>query len=624
MSETLSSRNRASLLACVLMLFFVKPVLAAEPSATVPGFRQFIMRQGDKLMDGRQEFRFIGANMPGLIMPYDFNQRIPDRMTLPTAWEQEDGLRGLAQMNARCVRLWNLPIRSPDSPEGGWEFVQGPGRFNEESFKTIDQLLALANKHQIRVIFSFTADWGDYLGGIKTYAQHRGKKNKQEFYTDPQIRDDFKATIRYVITRRNTITGVAYRDDKAILCWQFGNEMPKVPVAWTAEMAAEIKRLDPNHLVMDWSHPTLPDAFDPNVDIVSRHYYGGDWLKWLQADWAKARGKRVFVVGEFGLEADMTKVRRFLESVDANGVSGALIWSMYMHHRQGGFYWHQFCTHPTNGSYHWPGFSSAAAHHEKELLGLLREFAFRIQGLPVAPIQPPAAPELLPVGDAPLVSWRGSTGASGYDVQRAPAASGPWTTVGADVSDADTAYRPLFADASAAPQRDWFYRVIARNDAGVSPPSNVVGPVRFRDAWLVDELKDLHLAVKSEGLKLVNEHNACYAENLYRAAGKRGASIVYRTPGDLRSVKITAWSTSSSAELALAVSADGRQFQSLVSTITKVKYAPPPTESLHLGGSVQAQFDFTADAPAGQRWLRIEWNGPAELDRVELRHAGEK
>lgn len=45
-----------------------------------------------------------------------------------------------------------------------------------------------------RVVIPLTADWGDYLGGIKTYAEHRGKK-KAEFHTDPQLREDFKATI---------------------------------------------------------------------------------------------------------------------------------------------------------------------------------------------------------------------------------------------------------------------------------------------------------------------------------------------------------------------------------------------------------------------------------------------
>ena len=88
--------------------------------------------------------------------------------------------------------------------------MQGPGKFNEESFKVIDSLFALANSYGVRVIFDFTAESGDYLGGIGTYAAHRGKK-RQEFYTDPQVKEDYKATIRYVLNRTNTITGVPYR-----------------------------------------------------------------------------------------------------------------------------------------------------------------------------------------------------------------------------------------------------------------------------------------------------------------------------------------------------------------------------------------------------------------------------
>ena len=43
---------------------------SAKPDASV--LQNFITRRGDKLMDGDKEFRFIGANMPGLLVPYDF------------------------------------------------------------------------------------------------------------------------------------------------------------------------------------------------------------------------------------------------------------------------------------------------------------------------------------------------------------------------------------------------------------------------------------------------------------------------------------------------------------------------------------------------------------------------
>ena len=52
-------------------------------------------------MDGDKEFRFIGANMPGLVLPYDWTLYLSERLHLPTPWEQEDAFQTLDQMNLR-------------------------------------------------------------------------------------------------------------------------------------------------------------------------------------------------------------------------------------------------------------------------------------------------------------------------------------------------------------------------------------------------------------------------------------------------------------------------------------------------------------------------------------------
>ncbi|MCX5685331.1 MAG: hypothetical protein NT049_16870, partial [Planctomycetota bacterium] len=487
MSTSITWLLRAAAMA--LLLLAGRAVTAAETPAGASVFEHFVTRAGDKLMDGPKEFRFIGANMPGMILPYDFTLRIKERMVLPTPWEQEDALKTLVQMNLRCVRWWNLPMCGPKEEPQGWHYVLAPGKFNEEAFKTTDYALALANKHGVRVVFSLSADAGNYLGGIDTYAAWRGK-DKKGFWTDADCKEDYKATLRYVVSRKNTVTGIAYKDDKAILCWEFGNEMRSGPDEWQSEMAAYLKGLDPNHLIMD-AYDKRPLAEpDANLDILNRHYYGGDWMKNLAGDMAKARGKRPLVIGEFGLSADVPMVRKFLGEIDTGGAAGALIWSMYFHREGGGFCWHQIFTHPSLASYHWPGFAPGEASKERELLAALREAGFKIQGLAVPPVPPPEAPVLLPVGDVPLLSWRGAVGASGYDIQRAAKADGPWQTVAENVSDGDVAYRPLWSDTGVRAGQTVYYRVIARNATGASPPSNAVGPVQVKGVCFVDELKD--------------------------------------------------------------------------------------------------------------------------------------
>ena len=622
---------------CAGLLAVLVAAMAVPAGAADKEFAHFITRRGNRLFDGEKPFRFIGANMPGLVLPYDYTLSIPERMRLPTPWEQEDAFRTLDQMNFRVVRLWNLPIRKPEqtNPGGGmtWHYVQGPGQFNHESFKVIDHLLALANRYQVRVIFDFTAGSGDYLGGIGTYAEHRGKK-REEFYTDPQVKADYKATVSYVLNRVNTITGVRYKDDKAILAWQFGNEMRTATNEWLAEMAAYIKSLDPQHLVSETRHRADdPIVLDPNIDLYTRHYYtnypfvGSDWARGCREALAKLEGQRPLYVGEFGPYIDgkvltpenlLPKLREFLDAVRGEeGMCGALLWSMYFHHRDGGFYWHQIFTYPAVWAYHWPGFPSAAAQQEQGVLNALRDAAFQIQGLPIAPLPVPLPAEMLPVGDTPLLSWRGSAGASGYDIQRAAADQGPWSTVAANVADADTAYRPLFSDTTAQPGQKYFYRVVARNASGAAAPSAPVGPVEVRRLCLADELQDFARAKDhSPGLQLTNDYNGMYAEYMFRAKGEAGDWLVYEVPSAIQSVRCVAFYAGEVVDLKLQGSSDGRQFTDLAFERQETALPSPPRGASK--GKRRTMVEYQCQPPAGTRWLKLLWAGPTELDRVEV------
>jgi len=587
-------------------------------------FDHFISRRGDKLMEGDREFRFVGANMPGLVLPYDYWLGIPERMVLPTPWEQADGLKSLRQMGAGCTRTWNLPIRHPDAKRERWHYVWGPGEFNEAAFKTLDSLLAQTNRYGVRVMLDLTADAGDYLGGVGTYAAHRGKP-RAAFFSDPQIMDDFKAFIRHVLTRVNTVTGVPYKDDKSILAWQFGNEMDRtkpgadVQRAWQSEMAAYMKQLDPNHLIA-YGQRFLPDKPDKNVDIVVQHFYGGDWPAWARRARAATKGKRPLVVSEFGMRTNAEPYRAVLDEVIANGTAGIMVWSMYFHHRGGGFWWHAIPTDRTKGlmfSYHWPGFAIGERIDERPILDTLRRSAFRIQGLPVPPREPPEPPELLPFARVPVFSWRGSAGASGYDVERATGASGPWKTIDENLSDAEVAYRPLYSDVSARPGQVWYYRVVARNEAGASAPSNVVGPVRIERIYVVDELRDLSMAeTHSDGLKLVNAANSYCGEYLYRAKGDTGDVLVYRPGLDISCVKLWAWGPAGKPQYRLSVSAHGKQFKPLDVESSETTF------TANRGGQKATEVRIRADVPAGMRLLKIEWAAASELDRVEIYACG--
>jgi mannan endo-1,4-beta-mannosidase len=237
----------------------------------------------------------------------------------------------------------------------------------------------------------------------------------------------------------------------------------------------------------------------------------------------------------------------------------------------------------------------------------------------VPPVPVPDAPELLPIGDVPLLFWRGSAGASGYDIERAPKAAGPWTTVSTNVSDADIAYRPLFSDTTARAGQTWFYRVSARKISGTSKPSNVVGPVAVKRVCLADELQDFsRVHAKSDGLALNNDYNALYAEYLFRAKGNTNDWLSYKVPAPIESVKVVAFYAKDAADLTLQVSADGKTFDNLRPTRTERRLGT--TMSGPARGQHQRMVEYECAVPAGNRHLKLQWNGPAELDRVEIYH----
>jgi hypothetical protein len=541
-------------------------------------------------------------------------------------------------MGLRVVRTWNLPMRGPAEEPQPWHYVLAPGQFNEAAFRTIDHTLALANQYGVRVMLCLSAEAGDYLGGIGTYAAHRGKK-RGDFWTDPQLREDYKTTVRTVLNRVNTVTGVPYKDDKAILAWQFGNEMYGAQTNWLSEMAAYMKSLDPNHLVSETRHSPAfaPQLIDPNIDLLTRHYYtnyresGTNWVAAVKREVAQINGQRPFFVGEFGPYIDdqvLTrenvegKLKAFLDvCVETEGVSGALLWSMYFHHRDGGYYWHQIFTYPSVWSYHFPGFISADAQAEIGIMREMREAAFRIRGLPVAPVAAPDAPALLPFRDVPLFSWRGSAGAEGYDIERASATNGPWSMLAENASDAEVAYRPLFSDETAKAGETWFYRVTARNACGKSAPSNVVGPVRVSEVCFVDEFHDLSRAAgKSEGLTLDNTYNARYAEYLFRVKGTTNDWLSYAVEGPVREVRVTAFNQSGSAsELLFQASSDGQRFAGVsAARVERRHIAPPHADSK----KPQTQVDYVVTPPTGTRHMKLVWARPMTLDRVEISHPG--
>jgi mannan endo-1,4-beta-mannosidase len=580
-------------------------VLVNTPATAVSDELRFLTRRVDKLFDGSREFRFISFNIPNLMViedAYEFTRPNPWRW--PNDFEIEDALETVRQMGGQVVRTYVLSVYRDGSDMGRCVHVLQPDKFNEDGFRALDKVIDVARRKRIRVIIPFV-DQAKWWGGVGEYAAFRGKP-ADAFWSDSQIVDDFKATIRYLLTRKNTYTGVEYRNEPAIFGWETGNEIAPTP-EWTHQIAAYIKQLDRNHLVLDGkSLHGVPTASldDPNIDVITTHHYpwgeDHDFVKPIRDAHALVKGKKVYLVGEFGF-VELPHIANAIQTVIDDDIPGALLWSLRMHRREGGFYWHMEVGTGRNiyKAFHWPGFASGDRYDERAVMKVVREKAYTIRGVEPPRLDPPAAPTLLPIEKASAISWQGSTGASSYDIWRASTAAGPWLRIATDVSDADVQYRPLFNNESAEPGKQYWYRVVARNSSGDSQPSNVVGPIAVDSHTLIDECRDVSLASATEGEIVPSGDNArTVQEDCHRLLMHAGSAVVYRV-----AQPISRWSVycfaPAEANLEFSVSVEGKDYRE--ATVTRKSF---PTGQTIYGYLTPVLFAGESKY-GGARFLRI-------------------
>ncbi|KAL5997650.1 Mannan endo-1,4-beta-mannosidase 2 [Asimina triloba] len=255
-------------------------------------------------------------------------------------------LRAGAKMGLTVCRTWAFN-------DGAYNALQlSPGRFNRHVFKALDRVIAEARRHNIRLILSLVNNLQAYGGKIQ-YVKWALDENiglsssNDSFFFDPSIRRYFKAYLKTMLTRKNSITGIEYRDDPTIFAWELMNE-PRCTYDpsgdtlqdWIEEMAKFVKSIDRNHLLTvgleGFYGQSSPEKFDvnpgewasnmgtdfirnskiSNIDFASVHVYPDHWIaeqelgdqlkfvyKWIKSHIEDGDNilKKPVLVAEFGL-----------------------------------------------------------------------------------------------------------------------------------------------------------------------------------------------------------------------------------------------------------------------------------------------------------------------------------
>lgn len=473
---------------------------AALLAAPTLAFEHFISRDGHQLKDGDQAFRFAGIHAPELHRIEDDAKGVckadprgwGQYFKWPTAEEQENWIQSLTLTGHKAMRVYVLSVATEHDKACDREThilppvtADGMPRLNEVAMVHYDRMIALSEKHGLRLILPFIDHW-KWWGGREQLAAFYGETEDDFYDVNSKTYKAYLHIIKQVINRTNTFTGRKYHDEKAIMAWETGNELKFTNASFLKKTAAHIKALAPKQLVMDGTYLKINEfaKTDPNVDIISNHFYTvnkNNNPEQIMKDLKAIDGKKVYFVGEFGLES-----AEFLDSVmqqavhaEYNGAqaAGAFIWGFRGRRHNGGFYWHREYT--GNYSYHLPGFPEGYQNQELEVVDLVRKAMAQMDGQKSIPALPaPQAPVLRAIQTPNNLQWLGSPVGRWYRFERATSKHGPWSVIGTGISDGHNRFDPakdvLFADPLPRQSgRSYFYRVIAFNESGSSKASNV-------------------------------------------------------------------------------------------------------------------------------------------------------
>lgn len=400
-----------------------------------------------------------------------------------------------------------------------WSFEYELNKFNASALRAADYAVYVAQKYNVYIVAPLVNQWHyGFENSHQTFCRWNnvsiaaGTACRDQFYNiSSPTAASFFAYVRARLAHINPFTGRATQDEPNIL-WESGNELLMATPEWTMALGRLVKNLTNNTAlyVSGTDSLSIGEIWDSDspVDVVDTHYYPPniDVLK-LTADLV-AKFDRVYLAGEYGWNynssggsasarktmaatsaADGAYLQQFLATAARHpAVLGALAWELYGHCSVYGLE-----QHGDSFTANYPGSASGSAFVEQRMQ-IMQDAAFSLKtpGLPTmcATIQRrpdlrfnvTVAPLLAPFPIAgvaqPRMAWRGSAGATGYQVERStkPTSSAGWVVVASNLNDNDLPWVDM--SAAAAKNTEYGYRVrpVAHlcNVTTYGPYSNVI------------------------------------------------------------------------------------------------------------------------------------------------------
>ena len=263
----------------------------------------FVTKDGTQFMREGKPYRYIGTNLwYASILASEGEGGNRERFC-----KELDHLKSIGITN---LRIATGPDAGSDLANPAKPYLQtAPGIFNDTILKGLDFAIAELEKRGMTAVIYLNNAW-DWSGGFGFYLKQCGygdSPNTNEdggynryveycsnFAREPKALEMYYSYIKSIISRTNSITGRAYRDEPAIMSWQlcnepraFSKENKELLAKWIAKAAELIKSIDNNHLVSTGSEGYIGcevDAelcerihADKNIDYLTIHIWPVNW-----------------------------------------------------------------------------------------------------------------------------------------------------------------------------------------------------------------------------------------------------------------------------------------------------------------------------------------------------------
>ena len=275
------------------------------------------------------------------------------------AWLKELGAAG-----GNWARLWlaynekGLEWMPAPTPKPGTGTFLGLGRYSPGNAWRLDEVVRLARENGVYLMFclgtygEFTE--GGYFNEGSWVSNPYNAKNggpcarPADFWTNPEARKLYQKRLRYLIAR--------WGYSPNVFAWEFWNEVPETPAtaAWVAEMAAYLKRHDPNRHLVSTTYGDAATWKCPDVDFTMTHMYGqagntADFTRQIEREaHAALPYDKPYLLAEFGIDWQTGDQRWDRKRSGLNMHNGA--WAAMMSGAAGTamlWYWDSY-VHPSN------------------------------------------------------------------------------------------------------------------------------------------------------------------------------------------------------------------------------------------------------------------------------------